>query len=100
MKKIATKFVLVAASTFILGTAMAQIDTTKNPIPDTTKMPNPPDTSNVPPDTSALAIGNMEKTIAVVNINSYNKEFKNIVAITNRELLNAKRYAIKTEDEV
>ncbi|WP_460687491.1 hypothetical protein [Niabella aquatica] len=96
MKKIATKFVLVAASAFIFGTAMAQTDTTKTPVPDTTETPEPTDTTSVP-DTTAVSIINPDiNTSLSMQLSKYNNAF---YAITNRELLSAKQYDIKTEEE-
>jgi len=99
MKKIATKFVLVAASAFIFGTAMAQTDTTKTPVPDTTETPTPTeptDTTSVP-DTTAVSIINSDRNTSLsVQLSKYNNNF---YAITNRELLSAKQHDMKTEEE-
>ncbi len=97
MKKIATKFVLVAASTFILGTAMAQTDTTKTPVPDTTETPTPTDTTSVPTDTTTLSKTNIESTASLAS--TVGKYVNTFYAATNKELLNAKQYDLKTEEE-
>lgn len=99
MKKIATKFVLVAASAFIFGTTMAQTDTTKTPVPDTTETPTPTeptDTTSVPDTTAVSKINPDKNTSLSVQLSKYNRDF---YAITNRELLNAKQHDIKTEEE-
>ncbi|MCH5717652.1 hypothetical protein [Niabella hibiscisoli] len=97
MKKIATKFVLVTASTFILGTAMAQTDTTKTPVPDTTETPTPTDTTSVPTDTTKISKTNIAATTSLANVVSkYNDTF---YAVTNKELLSTKQYDLKTEEE-
>ncbi|MGC4232515.1 MAG: hypothetical protein QM594_05995 [Niabella sp.] len=109
MKKIATKFVLVAASAFIFGTTMAQTDTTKTPVPvpdttetpvpDTTETPAPvpePDTTTVPDPTEISIIHADKNTSLAMQLSKYNSGF---YAITNRELLSAKQHDIKTEEE-
>ncbi|HMR85394.1 MAG TPA: hypothetical protein PKE30_19755 [Niabella sp.] len=105
MKKIATKFVLVAASAFIFGTTMAQTDTTKTPVPvpDTTETPVPdttetpaPDTTTVPDPTEISIIHADKNTSLAMQLSKYNSGF---YAITNRELLSAKQHDIKTEEE-
>lgn len=97
MKKIATKFVLVTASTFILGTAMAQTDTTKTPVPDTTETPTPTDTTSVPKDTTTISKTNIETTVSLASeLSSYMNTF---YAATNKELLSGKQYDLKTEEE-
>ena len=77
MKKIATKFVLVAASAFIFGTTMAQTDTTKTPVPvpDTTETPVP-DTTETPapvpePDTTTVPDPTETSIIPALNLNSF-----------------------------
>lgn len=97
MKKIATKFVLVAASAFIAGSAMAQTDTTQVPT-DTTQTPTPTDTTSVPDSTNPSA------RISVAKNNSFVAQVgyftNNIHAITDRELLNNKPFDIKSEEDI
>lgn len=105
MKKIATKFVLIAASAFIVGSATAQTDTTQVPVPtDTTGTPAPdttetpaPDTTSVPdaPDPSAKISTNASGSIAA-SIGAFSN---NVYAITDRELLNSKSFTVKMEED-
>lgn len=97
MKKIATKFVLVAASTFILGTAMAQTDTTQTPVPDTTETPTPTDTTSVPTDTTKISKINIDRTASLTA--TFGTYVNSFYAATNKELLHAKQYDLKTEEE-
>ncbi|MCH5598542.1 hypothetical protein [Niabella ginsengisoli] len=109
MKKFATKFVLVAASTFVMGTVMAQTDTTQTPQPDTTQTPTPEpteptDTTSTPTpptammDSSASADSSVSnKTVSLAaQFSQFNNTF---YAITNKELLSAKQYDMKAEEE-
>ena len=96
MKKIVTKFVLVSASVFIATSAMAQTDTTKTPTPDTTKTPVP-DTTHVPKDTTTITSLQMNKANMVASqLGNFTQAF---YTVTNKKLLSAKQYDLKTEEE-
>ena len=110
MKKIATRFVLATASTFMLATAMAQTDTTKTPAPepDTTKVPT--DTTSVPeptvpteptepPDTTTTTKVNINAGSSASLAMELNKLNSNLYVITDKDLLNSKQYDIKAEEE-
>ena len=99
MKKIATKFLLVSASAFITASAMAQTDTTKTPVPDTTETPapTPTDTTTIPKDTTTISGISMDNANTVTS--KLGKLTHSFYAVTNRELLSAKQYELKTEEE-
>ncbi|MFT4095267.1 MAG: hypothetical protein QM640_16675 [Niabella sp.] len=97
MKKIATKFVLAAASTFMVGSVMAQTDTTATPT-DTTQTPAPTeDTTSKPDTTQTSALIRADKTVSLAA--QFSALNSNFYAITDKELLNSKQYAIKAEEE-
>lgn len=96
MKKSVTKFVLASASMFVLGSAMAQTDTTKSPT-DTSNVPAPTDTLSKP-GTSNLNAVTAHNTIDALAA-QLNKSVSNFYAITNKELLDSRQYVIKTEEE-
>lgn len=105
MKKIATKFVLAATATFFAGAVMAQTDTTATPT-DTTAVPAettpvetpaPTDTTAAVPDTtSPNAKVNIDNSVSLTTaFTNFSKSFY----ATDRELLNSKQNAIKSEEE-
>ncbi|WP_346238249.1 hypothetical protein ABDK00_004150 [Niabella insulamsoli] len=104
MKKIATKFVLVAASTFIMSSVMAQTDTTKSPVPDTTKTPAPPPEPTEPTEPTDTTKAPLPPTSfhqqSTSSIAAHVAKFSHtFYAINNSAILNAKKLEMKEENE-
>lgn len=104
MKGIATKLVLVAATTFMVGTTMAQKKghskkmPSKDSIPAAlpeTQLPGNPDTTK-PKDTLPTNQGalNRNKTV-VFNDIALNSGLQGFYAVTNKELIGSKKYTLK-----
>lgn len=107
MKKIATQLVFAACTMLLAGSASAQTDTTRTPIPDTVGRPIPNDTTRMPKDKKkhkkdrkmpkdSLGIKGTQPT-AVLNA-QWNKAFSTTDVYTSREFINTKEIYLKEEE--